>query len=301
MYRNMAASAEAANETNNGPHLESLDKIMSIPLVEMTWNQSVGLYGKVKEANGLFRWTLSTAEAAVLKAAEQAYPLAKKLEQPIHAVDQTVVKGIEIVEDKLPLIKEPPSHVYDAAKNFVNSALSPTLGTVSAAKEYGTEKVNNLKDATLNKANELLATRYGQIALSGFSTTAALAEKYLDHYFPPTQQEAEREQEQEQESPEAEAEGGQVMNTVHTVGRLSNKFAHRVYNILSSKVRNLNKDDIQEYVNSIATIMHITNHLSTINENLKAATKSKEEDSATKTTSTGKSESKQEQTQSGVI
>ena len=119
MYRKMEANA-ATKETSNGPHLESLDKIMSIPLIEMTWNQSVGLYGKVKESNSLFNWTLSTAEAAVLKAAEQAYPLAKKLEQPLSAVDQTVVKGIEIVENKLPLIKEPPSHVrvYSQRESF---------------------------------------------------------------------------------------------------------------------------------------------------------------------------------------
>ena len=61
-------------------------------------------------------------------------------------------------------------------------------------------------------------------------------------------------------------------STVHTVGRLSNKFARRVYNILSSQVKNLNKDNVQQYVNSLATIMHLTNYLSALNQNLKAAT-----------------------------
>ena len=83
--------------------------------------------------------------------------------------------------------------MYEAAKNFVNSAISPTLETVSAAKEQASEKVHTLKDASLNKANELLATRYGQIAVSGFTTTAALAEKYLDYYFPATKEETEAE------------------------------------------------------------------------------------------------------------
>jgi hypothetical protein len=83
--------------------------------------------------------------------------------------------------------------IYDAAKCFVNSALSPTLDTVSAMKNYGAEKAQSIKELSLNKANEMLATRYGNMALSGFETTAALAEKYLDYYFPATKQELEQE------------------------------------------------------------------------------------------------------------
>jgi perilipin-2 len=71
-----------------------------------------------------------------------------------------------------------------------------------------------------------------------------------------------------------EAEGGddKFTSTVHTVGRLSNKFARRVYNILSAQVKNLDKDTVQQYINSLATIMHLTNYLSALNQNLKAAT-----------------------------
>lgn len=83
--------------------------------------------------------------------------------------------------------------IYEAAKTFVNSALSPTLDTVSAVKNYGTEKAQSIKEMSLNKANEVLATRYGNMALSGFETTATLAEKYLDYYFPPTEQELQQE------------------------------------------------------------------------------------------------------------
>jgi hypothetical protein len=49
-----------------------------------------------------------------------------------------------------------------------------------------------------------------------------------------------------------------------------------VYNILSSQVKNLNKDNVQQYINSLATIMHLTNYLSALNQNLKAATSGSE-------------------------
>jgi perilipin-2 len=72
--------------------------------------------------------------------------------------------------------------------------------------------------------------------------------------------------------PSTAGSGDKFTSTVHTVGRLSNKFARRVYNILSSQVRNLNKDNVQQYINSLATIMHLTNYLSALNQNLKATT-----------------------------
>lgn len=74
--------------------------------------------------------------------------------------------------------------------------------------------------------------------------------------------------------PSSADDGDKVMHTVHTVGHLSNKFARRVYNILSSQVKNLNKDSVQQYINSLATIMHLTNYLSALNQNLKATTSS---------------------------
>lgn len=269
----METNTERVDSQKTGavPHLECIDKIWKIPLVEMAWNQSAEMYGKLKEAHEVFNWTLSTAEAAVLKGIEQAAPIAKKLEQPIHAVDQTLCKGIEIVEEKLPLVKEPPSHIYESAKAFVNSALSPSLETVSAMKNYGAETAQSIKEMSLSAANEVLATRFGHMALSGFETTATLAEKYLDSYFPPTEQELQQENE-----PSAAEGADKFTSTVHTVGRLSNKFARRVYNILSSQVKNLNKDNVQQYINSLATIMHLTNYLSTLNQNLKATTSRKE-------------------------
>jgi perilipin-2 len=87
--------------------------------------------------------------------------------------------------------------------------------------------------------------------------------------------------------PSATDSDDKFTSTVHTVGRLSNKFARRVYNILSSQVKNLNKDNVQQYINSLATIMHLTNYLSALNQNLKTATSSNE----TQNSEVGKSSS----------
>jgi len=47
------------------------------------------------------------------------------------------------------------------------------------------EKVSAATNYSWNKANDMLSTKWGTIALSGFDTTASLANRYLDMYLPP--------------------------------------------------------------------------------------------------------------------
>nr|CAD7432372.1 unnamed protein product [Timema monikensis] len=302
MYRKMEAeTAVLHNQSAMFPHLECVDRVWKLPVVESAWNQSADLYCRVKGYNGMLNWTLSTAEATMQKAIEQAAPIAapiaKKFESPIHYVDQTLCKGINLVEEKVPIVKEPPqqpsnlcvdhpdpfwghetdkhplnlSHhqntcsglrpgqchhqIYETAKTYVTSALRPACTTVSAVKDYGTGKAQSLKDLSLLKANEVLSTHYGNMALSGFDSTAAIAEQYLDYYLPATEVQAEH-----STPPAAEGED-KVLNTVYTVGRLSNKAARAVYMALSSQVNHINKDNVQEYIASLVAFLHLTSYL----------------------------------------
>jgi len=47
------------------------------------------------------------------------------------------------------------------------------------------ERVGAVTNYGWNKANDMLSTKWGLIALSGFDTTASLANKFLDMYLPP--------------------------------------------------------------------------------------------------------------------
>lgn len=93
------------------PHLECVDRVMKLPVVEMALAQSADVYNKVKTSNGVIAWTLGTAEATVSRALETAAPVARMLEQPISSVDSTLCKGLSIVQDKLPFVNEPPHQV----------------------------------------------------------------------------------------------------------------------------------------------------------------------------------------------
>ena len=117
-------------------------------------------------------------------AVNTAAPIVSRLDRPIQFVDQTLCSGINALEAKAPIIKEPPQEIYQQAKTKVADAVQPTLNRVCSIRVAGQQRASSLKDLSWQKANEVLATQYGSIAVSGIDSTSALAERLLDYYFP---------------------------------------------------------------------------------------------------------------------
>uniref|UniRef100_A0A1I8NHJ6 Lipid storage droplets surface-binding protein 2 n=1 Tax=Musca domestica TaxID=7370 RepID=A0A1I8NHJ6_MUSDO len=181
---NSAAVVETKDTQNLLPHLESLERIIKLPVVGAAWDKSQDVYGKVKGKNRVFNWALSAAEDCVSRAVTTAAPIVCKLDRPIHYVDQTLVKGIDKLEVKAPIIKDTPQEIYNQAKNKVIDVVQPHIDRVVKFKTAGQQKAASLKDLAWQKANEVLATQYGSLAVNGVDTTTALAERLLEYYFP---------------------------------------------------------------------------------------------------------------------
>lgn len=246
----MAVSNESATSTEM-PHLEVVERLSKLPFMQLAITQSTNVYSRLRESNSMITWTLSTAEATAKKAIEKSAPIARKLESPISVVDQTLCKGLNIVEDHLPIVKESPENVYNKSKTYVQDNLIPTIFMKAAV-----EKAHSLTALSWSKANEVLATRYGEIALNSFDQGAELATTYLDYYFPAEEDEKESEQKEETDD--------KVLHTVHTVGRLSNKMARRVYHSLSKQINHLDRTNIQEYVINLISVVQLTNYLDSL-------------------------------------
>ncbi|XP_065363082.1 lipid storage droplets surface-binding protein 2 isoform X2 [Calliphora vicina] len=199
------ASIETKNSTGNGnsalveakdaqnllPHLECLERIIQLPVVGAAWDKSQDVYGKVKGNNRVFNWALNAAEDCVSRAVTTAAPIVCRLDDKIQFVDQTLVKGIDKLEVTAPIIKNTPQEIYAQAKNKVIDAVQPTINRVINFKAAGEQKAASLKDLAWQKANEVLATQYGSLAVSGVDTTTALAERLLEYYFPKSESEDE--------------------------------------------------------------------------------------------------------------
>lgn len=91
--------------------MEVMERLWRLPVMESAWNTSHSLYNRVKNAHGLAHWTLSTAEGAVHKAVETIAPVANRFATPIHVVDMKLCQGLSLIEEKVPVVKEPPQQV----------------------------------------------------------------------------------------------------------------------------------------------------------------------------------------------
>ena len=47
------------------PHLGSLDRMLKLPAMDATWQQTENVYGRVEDCNPLLAWALATAEDVV--------------------------------------------------------------------------------------------------------------------------------------------------------------------------------------------------------------------------------------------
>ncbi|CAH1408359.1 unnamed protein product [Nezara viridula] len=195
------------------PQIHVIGKLKEIPLVECAYNTSTDVYKKVKESNGLLEWTLQSAEGAFMTALEVVAPVANKLQQPIQVVDDTLCKGLDVLQEKVPIVKEPPAQIVETAKTKVSQLSASTV-----------EQVHSITNKSWDKANEVLSsTRYGNVALSGLDSASNVADRYIDYYLPAAEGE-----ENIHPHPSSECED-KVLHTVHTVGTLSTKVGRRVY------------------------------------------------------------------------
>lgn len=255
------------NEDVNGPllpHLESLERMMKLPMVEAAWNQGQGVYGKVKDHNAMFNWAFRTAEDVVHRAVNLSAPIVNKFDRPITYMDKTLVKGIDKLEEKAPIIKEQPQKIMDQAKTKVMDYVQPQINKVCTLKHEGQKKAATLKELSYNKANEVLASQYGSICVNSVDSTAELAERLLDCYFPKT----DTDDDEKNNSPISASEDP-VLHTVQTIGALSNKVARRVYRTVSHQIKTLKKEDIHEYLASLIAVLRLTQYLNFLNEKVK--------------------------------
>lgn len=92
-------------------HLESVDRIVSIPLVETSFKRIEDLYGRVKHNNRLFNWYFETAESTIFAAYESVQPAVKLFEAPLKHLDGVMCKSLDLLEQRIPLVYLPPEMV----------------------------------------------------------------------------------------------------------------------------------------------------------------------------------------------
>lgn len=109
------ADTKSTSSSDSTPHLEVINRVKSIPVIHSAIEKTGSTYSYLKDSHHLINWALTQAEAglhyATATAAPLTAPLAKKFEEQITAVDQKLCEGLNMVEQKVPIMKQPPQKV----------------------------------------------------------------------------------------------------------------------------------------------------------------------------------------------
>ncbi|KAI4503468.1 hypothetical protein M0802_001690 [Mischocyttarus mexicanus] len=263
--------AETQQENSTGPQLEVLNRVKRIPMVHKAIEKTESTYSYLKDSNQLVNWAMKYMEAgfnyATATAVPIAAPLAKKFEGQINAVDQKLCEGLDIVEQKVPIVKQPPQQIYDAAKAVMSSPIHPTIEKLHSIKESATVHASAFKEISMTKTNELLNTQFGTMAVQGVDNASVLIDRLLDYYFPPINGE-------ESTPNPVSAEENKILHTIQTVGHLSTKTANRVYHSVVAQLKTITEEDVKNYTSRVLSILHLTQFLSSGQEQTEEKSKS---------------------------
>ncbi|XP_068156442.1 lipid storage droplets surface-binding protein 1 [Drosophila tropicalis] len=212
-------------------HLEAIDRLGSIPLVETSLKRVENIYGKVKNNNRLFSWYFDTAEATVAAAYDSLQPAVKLFEHPLKRLDDVMCKSLDILEQHIPLVYLPPEMMYWNTKEYMSDHLvRPVLKRADSVKLIG------------NAVLESPLTTYAADRIDGAFTAG---DKFVDKYLVPIR--TDQDQTDAPQDDDNEAAAGAALNekgaikAIHHGQRFSRKLRRRLTQRTLAEARALKK------------------------------------------------------------
>lgn len=217
-----------ANTPSTKLHLETIDRIGSIPLVETSLKHVESLYGKVKNSNRLLNWYFETAEYTIFSAYESVKPAVKLFEVPLKRLDNVMCKSLDILEQRAPLVYLPPELMYWNTKEYMADHLvKPVLKRADSVKHLG------------NVVLESHLTTYAADRLDGCLTAG---DKFVDKYLVPIDGEQDQTDAPNEEDNNVDAQNEKgAIKAIHHGQRFSRKLKRRLTQRTLAEARALKK------------------------------------------------------------
>uniref|UniRef100_A0A8C3V3S2 Perilipin n=1 Tax=Catharus ustulatus TaxID=91951 RepID=A0A8C3V3S2_CATUS len=174
-------------------------RVANLPLVSSAYDMVSSAYTCTKESHPYVRSVCDAAEKGVktltAAAASGAQPLLTRLEPQISTANELACRGLDKLEEKLPILQQPPQKV----PGTVAGAKDAVSSTVAGAKDAVTSRVTGVMDMTkgavqggvemTRSAVSSGVSTVGQMVASGVDSVLGKSEELVDHYLPMTDEE----------------------------------------------------------------------------------------------------------------
>ncbi|XP_004464288.2 perilipin-3 [Dasypus novemcinctus] len=202
-----AASGQVGPE-EPAPQPGVVERVVSLPLISSTCDLVSAAYTSTKDSHPHVRTVCDAAERGVktltAAAVSGAQPLLSKLEPQIVSVSEYAHKGLDKLEENLPILQKPTEQVLADTKELVSSKVSGAREMASGAKESVATRVSEAVDVTrgtvqtgVDVAKSVVASgvqlvagsRVGQTVLSSVDAVLGKSEEWVDNHLPMTNEE----------------------------------------------------------------------------------------------------------------
>nr|XP_008121004.1 PREDICTED: perilipin-3 isoform X2 [Anolis carolinensis] len=197
-----------APETQETEQQNAISRVANLPLVSSTYDMVSSAYASTKETHPSIKSVCDVAEKGVMTLAAAAVtgaqPLLTKLEPQIATANEYACKGLDKLEEKLPILQQPSEKVVADTKELVSTKVTGAQGlvssTVNGTKDVVSGAVGLAKGAVQGSVevarsvvaggvSTVLGSRVGQMVATGVGVLLGKSEELVDHYLPMTDQE----------------------------------------------------------------------------------------------------------------
>ncbi|KAM9215368.1 perilipin-3-like [Leptosomus discolor] len=181
-------SAENAVPAEDGQELKSVvSRVASLTLVSCACGAVATAYASTKESHPYVKSVCDAAEKGVktltAAAVSGAQPILTKLEPQISTANEYACKGLDKLEEKLPILQQPPEKVVAETRELVSSTVSGAVGLARGAVQGGVERT---RSALSTGVSTVAGSRVGRLLATGVDTMLEKSEELVERYLPGT-------------------------------------------------------------------------------------------------------------------
>ncbi|XP_067414460.1 perilipin-3-like [Emydura macquarii macquarii] len=238
------------------------NRVANLPFVSSAYDMVSTAYTSTKESHPYVKSVCDVAEKGVktltAAAVSGAQPILTKFEPQISTANEYACRGLDKLEEKLPILQQPTDKIISDTKELVTAtvvgakdAISSTVtgakdavssrvtGMVDMTKEAVQGSVDLTRSAVTSGMNTVMGSAVGQMVVSSMDAMLGKSEELVDHYLPMTNEELAKLATAVEGFEMASVEQQRQQQSYFVrLGSLSTKLRHRAYQHSLGKLRN---------------------------------------------------------------
>ncbi|XP_051509865.1 mannose-6-phosphate receptor binding protein 1 [Myxocyprinus asiaticus] len=167
-----------------------VSRVGNLPLVSSACGAVYNAYSTTKDSVPLLKGVMEVAESGVrtlgAAATTGSKPILDRLEPQISVVNEYAMKGLDKVEEKLPILQQPADKLVSDTVGMVYQSVSGAKDAVMGAVWGGVEKT---RMAVTGGINTVMGSRMGQMVSNGVNKALTHSEDWVDQNLPLSEKE----------------------------------------------------------------------------------------------------------------